>query len=106
MACSSFVFLPFQRDVTRLPYDTENYIEGETFSSRADNRDMAENINPKIIMVILNPSHVILSVAKNLFVQLRTGSMKDLVIEYKSKILRPEQVAGLKRQQSSDCLPV
>jgi hypothetical protein len=78
MACSSFVFLPFQRDVTRLPYDTENYIEGETFSSSiADNRDMAENINPKIIMVILN-------------------EVNDLVIECKSKILRPEQVAGLR----------
>jgi hypothetical protein len=38
---------------------------------------MAENINPKIIMVILN-------------------EVKDLVIEYKSKILRPEQVAGLR----------
>jgi hypothetical protein len=43
MACSSFVFLPFQRDVTRLPYDTENYIEGETFSSSiSEDRDMTD----------------------------------------------------------------
>ena len=36
-------------------------------------------INPAIIIVILNPSHVILSAAKNLVVMLRTGSVKDLV---------------------------
>jgi hypothetical protein len=37
------------------------------------------SINPAIIVVILNPSYVILSAAKNLFVMLRTGSVKDLV---------------------------
>jgi hypothetical protein len=36
-------------------------------------------INPAIIMVILNPSLVILNEVKNLVVQLRTGSVKDLV---------------------------
>ena len=39
------------------------------------------SINPAIILVILNPSHVILSAAKNLVVMLRTGSVKDLVTQ-------------------------
>ena len=40
--------------------------------------------------VILNPSHVILSVAKNLVVKLRTGSVKNLIRSmcYKTEILR------------------
>ena len=37
------------------------------------------NINPAIIIVILNPSPVTLSETKGLVVQLRTGSVKDLV---------------------------
>jgi hypothetical protein len=36
-------------------------------------------VNPAIILIILNPLHVILSAAKNLVVMLRTGSVKDLV---------------------------
>jgi len=36
-------------------------------------------INPAIIVVILNPSPVTLSETKGLAVQLKTGSVKDLV---------------------------
>jgi hypothetical protein len=47
-----------------------------SYDTRTSDRKL---ISPAMIVVILNPSHVTLRETKGLVVQLRTGSVKDLV---------------------------